>query len=71
MSKMSDALEKTIMDHGGFSVGYFLVHEVIEEDGDRTLHYVWPDDQAFWTSLGMLYTAIDTVTAGASEDEDE
>ena len=68
---MSDALEKAILDNGGFTTAYFLVHEVIEEDGDRTLHYVWPDDQAYWTTLGMLYTAIDMVGALSGEDEDE
>jgi hypothetical protein len=71
MSDMSDALEQTIRDHGGFTTAYFMVHEVIDTDGERTLHYVWPDDQAYWTSLGMLYTAIDVLAANRDEDADE
>jgi hypothetical protein len=71
MSKMADALEKAILDNGGFTTAYFLVHEVMEDDGDRTLHYVWPDDQAYWTSLGMLYTAVDMLSAARDEDTDE
>jgi hypothetical protein len=71
VSKLADALEQTIRDGGGFTTGYFLVYEVIEDDGDRTLHYVWPEDQAYWTSLGMLYTAVDMLSASRDDDTDE
>lgn len=71
MSKMSDALEKAILDNGGFSTAYFMVHEVIDNDGERTLHYVWPEDQAYWTTLGMLYTSVDMLAASRDDDEDD
>ena len=71
MSKMSDALEQTIRDNGGFTTAHFLVYEAIDSDGERALHYLWPEDQAYWTSLGMLYTAIDMLAQTNDEDEDE
>ena len=70
---MEAAVEAAISLQGGMPLGWFLVYENLDEDGERVLHYLAPDSLAYWQGLGMLYTAIDSLgdilSGGETDDE--
>lgn len=77
MAELADleaAVETAIASQGGMPLGWFLVYEALDKDGERVLHYLAPDDLAYWQGLGYLYAAIDNLNiildAGETDDED-
>ncbi len=68
---MSARLEEVLLGGKEWVNGYFLVYEGIDKDGERALHYVYPDEQAYWNSLGMLYAAIDIIPLLGNDELEE
>jgi hypothetical protein len=72
---LAEAIERALNEEAEFPLGFFMVYEGFDEDGQRTLHYVYNDDIVYWQALGWLYaaiTALDALLGGASpEDVDD
>lgn len=52
--------------------GYVLITEWAHFDGQKSFHLLQMENQASWTTKGLLYEAVDEVDAEqASSEEDE
>lgn len=46
------------LDLGGFAVGWLLMVETIDEDGNRTLRRLWDEALTRWAIQGMLHACL-------------
>lgn len=71
---VSERIEAALNEAAEFPLGWFMVYEGFDAEGDRTLHYVNSDGLAYWQGVGYLYTALDvlqTILDGGGGTEDE
>lgn len=71
--ELLSGVEDAISSSGQMPLGFFLVYEALDDSGERVLHYLAPDDLAYWQAVGYLYTALENLGAvlGAADAEDE
>lgn len=73
---LAEAVERALNEEAEFPLGFFMVYEGFDAEGQRTLHYVFNDDVAYWQALGWLYTALGALETilgydGTAEDLDD
>lgn len=60
---------ETIPPGGGMVTKWFLVAEGIDNNGRRSLDFVWTEDMKTWEVKGMLGSALDSQLSGELADE--